>query len=387
MRVARKARGAVVVLLVGALALVAAASAAAAASPIGLPRTYDSIPVDTANPIGGGSFGWGLASADLTGKGYADLLVAQAQTGPGQVFVYDGKTGALLTTPASYPYIINPPDGNPNSNPPYQNPAGTTNSPDYPTLAFVYIETMPSVGSCPQETGLAAPQPGVMCPDPTVGPPDGIPSIVVGARNQQVPATDDVSGHDTLTPSATDPHIGRTYILDGLTGAVIQRIDMPAADRQLEATLAAAAPNGTAAKAAPQFGRVSSSLQGMPPCAGDNATNNAVGVGPCPPVPMAVQIGDVTGDGSPDIITTARSFTEQVGPSTATAPNYPGSAATNSQCASIAALPLGASKSTCSGGRAYVYDTAGIVGSSPQHIIDTPLYTIKNPDAQTIGST
>jgi Ca2+-binding RTX toxin-like protein len=371
--------------------LVVTASASAA---IGLPRTYDSIPIDTPNPIGGSSFGWGIASADLTGNGYDDLLVAQAQTGPGQVFAYDGKSGALLHTVYGYPYIINPPDGNPNSNPPYMNPAGTTKNPDYPTLAFVYIETMPSVGSCPQEPGLPTPQPGVMCPDPTVGPPDGIPSIVVGARGQQVPATDDGSGNDTLTPSASDPHIGRTYILDGLTGAVIQRIDMPVADRMLEATLAADAapttsnPTPNQAQAAPQFSRVSSSLQGMPPCAGSNADNNAVGVGPCPPlsvVPRTVQIGDVTGDGNPDIIITARNFVEQVGPATPVGTNAPGTANPLSQCANALGGAMG--RATCTGGRAWVYDTAGIVGGSPQHIIDTPLYTIKNPDAQTIGST
>lgn len=377
-------RAAIVALLIVVAALAASASASAAG--IGLPRTYDSLPVDTPNPIGGGAFGWGIASADLTGAGYDDLLVAQSQTGPGQIFAYDGRTGALLKTVYGYPYIINPPDRNPDN--PITSP---------PTLAFVYVETMPSVGSCPQEPGLPTPQPGVTCPDPTVGPPDGIPSIVVGARNQQVPATDDASGNDTIAPSPGDPHIGRTYILDGLTGAVIQRIDMPAADRALEATLAAnAKPNPppaappTAANASPQFGRVSSSLQGMPPCAGSNAENNAVGVGPCPVVPRAVQIGDVTGDGSPDIVTTARNFVEQAGPASGPTVGPPplnaaGTAAPGSQCANAPGGALG--RATCTGGRAWVYDTAGIVGSDPAHIIDTPLYTIRNPDAQTQGST
>src|ERR1700730_3443952 len=74
------------------------ALAAAAQGQQGLPRTYKALPIDTPNPIGGGSFGWGIASADLTRAGYADLLVAQAQTGPGQVFAYDGRTGARLNT-------------------------------------------------------------------------------------------------------------------------------------------------------------------------------------------------------------------------------------------------------------------------------------------------
>ena len=373
---------------VAGLTGLAGLSSSALAYP-GLPATYKSIAVDTPNPIGGGSFGWGIASADLTGAGYDDLLVAQAQTGPGQVFAFDGRTGQLLKTVYGFPYIINPPESNVDGT--------ATSPPSPPTLAFVYVETMPSVGSCPQEAGLPTPKPGVMCPDPTVGPPDGIPSIVVGARNQQVPATDDAQGNDTLAPTASSPHIGRTYILDGLTGAVIQRIDMPVADRTLEANLAANAPVtppavASAANAAPQFGRVSSSLQGMPPCAGSNATNNAVGVGPCPPVPMAVQIGDVTGDGNPDIVITARSFNEQVGPATpglipgtTGQTGATGTALPGSQCAGVASAAFG--KSTCSGGRVYVYDTKGIVGGPPTHINDTPLYTIRNPDAQTQGST
>lgn len=376
-------RGAAVATMVVVMSLLSAGSASASSGVIGLPRTYDSIPIDTPNPIGGGSFGWGIASADLLNNGYDDLLVAQAQTGPGQVFVYDGRSGKLAHTVYGYPYIINPPEANPDGS--------------APTLAFVYVETMPSVGSCPQEAGLPTPQPGVMCPDPTVGPPDGVPAIIVGARNEQVPAGDDpANGLDDLPASASDPHIGRTYILDGLTGAVIQRIDMPAADRQLQATLAADAapsasnPTPNASQAAPQFGRVSSSLQGMPPCAGSNATNNAVGVGPCPNVPMAVQIGDTTGDGNPDVVITARSFTEQRGPASGSTVGPPplnaaGTAQPGSQCATSAGGALG--RATCSGGRAWVYEVSGVVGNSPQRIIDTPLYTIRNPDAQTTGST
>jgi hypothetical protein len=87
----------------------------ALADPPGLPRTYTAIPVDTPNPIPGGAFGWGVASANM-GDGHADLFVAQAQTGPGQVFEFNGKTGALIRT-------INAPE---------QNPDGSA-----PTLGFV----------------------------------------------------------------------------------------------------------------------------------------------------------------------------------------------------------------------------------------------------------
>jgi len=41
--------------------------AAAAAQGPGLPRTYQPTIIDSPNPIGGGSFGWGVSSADLTG--------------------------------------------------------------------------------------------------------------------------------------------------------------------------------------------------------------------------------------------------------------------------------------------------------------------------------
>src|SRR5829696_1903186 len=73
------------------IGLLVGAAPAVADGP-GLPRTYDVKRVDSPNPLPGGSFGWGVASADLTGDGKADLLVAQAQTGPGQIFIYDGVT-------------------------------------------------------------------------------------------------------------------------------------------------------------------------------------------------------------------------------------------------------------------------------------------------------
>jgi hypothetical protein len=318
------------------LVTVAANAAPAFADPPGLPRTYSATPIETPNPIGGGAFGWGIASADLTGAGHADLLVAQAQTGPGQVFIYDGVSGKLIRTQ-------NAPENNPD------------NSTQPPTLAFVYVETMPDIGSCPGG------QVDQICPNPTVGPPDGIPEILVGSRNLRVNATD-----GAIAPTTNDPRIGRAYVIDGKTGAVLKRIDMPAADRALEASL----------NAAPQFGRVTSSLQGMPPCAGSSAENNAVGVGPCPITPPAVRIGDVNGDGFPDIIITARSFLEKSGPAASGGTAEPGS-----QCASVT------SPATCSGGRAWVYSGKDIAGSDPQMIDSAPLYTIKNPDAQTAGST
>src|SRR3954454_6974817 len=104
--------------------------AVAQASAPGMPRTYSVQRVDSPLPRAGGSFGWGISSADLTGDGKADLLVAQAQTGPGRIFIYDGVTGGLVDT-------IDPPELNPD------------HAAQPETLAFVYVETMPDIGSCP----------------------------------------------------------------------------------------------------------------------------------------------------------------------------------------------------------------------------------------------
>src|ERR671920_2043385 len=92
---------------VAALVTVALPVAPAAAD---LPRTYNATRIDSGAPTPGGAFGWGLWSADLTGDGKQDLLVAQGQVGtaeiPNKVFVYDGANGSLLDT-------INPPEDNP----------------------------------------------------------------------------------------------------------------------------------------------------------------------------------------------------------------------------------------------------------------------------------
>src|SRR3954464_6333775 len=54
----------------GLMALVATAPGAVAnAQAPGMPRTYSIQRVDSPQPRGGGSFGWGIASADLTGDG------------------------------------------------------------------------------------------------------------------------------------------------------------------------------------------------------------------------------------------------------------------------------------------------------------------------------
>ncbi len=308
-----------------ALATIAIPVAAALAQAPGLPRTYNNLRIDAHEPVAGGSFGWGIASADVTGDGKLDLIVAQAQTEPTQAVIYDGVTGAHVDT-------IYPPE---------LNPGGAD-----PVIGFVYVETMPDVGSCPGGDG---PDADKICDAATVGPGDGIPEIIIGARSKRVNVT------TPSTPAVgADPSLGRGYIIDGKTRAVLKRIDMPLADRQTQATLGGG----------PQFGRVMASPQSMPPCAGSVGENNNNGVGPCPDTPLASRIGDLNGDGTGDIVITARNFRET-----------PAQSAAGSACrASTVAF--------CTTGKAWAY-SGKIAGTDPNDILDTVLYSMKNPVSQT----
>ncbi|HTN24064.1 MAG TPA: FG-GAP repeat protein, partial [Solirubrobacteraceae bacterium] len=81
-----------------ALAILVPGAVAQAQAP-GMPRTYSVQRVDSPLPRPGGSFGWGISSADLTGDNKPDLLVAQSQDATSsQVFVFDGATGAHIDT-------------------------------------------------------------------------------------------------------------------------------------------------------------------------------------------------------------------------------------------------------------------------------------------------
>ena len=327
---------------VGIVALAVAVPVAAAhAQAPGMPRTYDVQRVDSPEPRAGGSFGWGITSADLTKDGKPDLLVAQSQDGTSsQVFVFNGATGAHIDT-------IKPPELNPDANPD-------------PALSFVYVETMPDIGSCPGGDG---PDAGKICDAALVGAGDGVPEILAGSRGLRVNALD-----GAIPPTTADPQLGRGYVIDGATRAVLKRIDMPPADRATQAAF-------TAPTVAPQFARVMSSAQAMAPCAGAVAENNNVGVGPCPSLPPASRIGDLNVDGFPDIVITARNFVE----TSAEAPD-PNAAAAGSQCQNATTAPTAPVR--CTSGKAWTYSGAAIAGSDPQVILDTPLQSIKNPLAQ-----
>jgi Ca2+-binding RTX toxin-like protein len=475
--VGRRRRGLIGLVAALAIAALPATDAFAQAQPPGLPLGYSYKQVDSPNPIPGGAFGWGVASGDFTGDGENDLLVPQSQpqqngtafrltpeSSPvySKVFIIDGVTGQQVDA--------------------YPNTPGmdaieqleTYSNPDFdPVLGFVYVERMPDVGSCPGGDGT---DDAKICDAASIGAPDGVPEILIGGRNAQVP------------PGTGNPTFGRGYVIDGATRAVIKRIDMPPADRTLEL--------GIPQTGGQQFGRVMTSLQGLPPCAGSVAEANNMGVGLCPnqtnidgddnpdtdPVfPQTVRIGDVNGGGVGDIVVTARNFRESlptnetqtitvratagtyrlsfnatqsnpiafnadtatldaeieaiIGAADVTVTGGPGnasgsspytvtftnptltdqpqlvatnidltggtvspavttatvrngtsvnSAQTGSQCASVTT----ASTLTCTGGRAWIYPGESFnEGDSTSTILETPLYTVKNPFSQTTGST
>lgn len=351
-----------------ALATVAVTAASAAAQAPGLPRSYNATRIDSPTPVAGGAFGWGVYSSDLTGDGKHDLLVAQSQVGtatePNKVFIFNGVDGALVDT-------ITPPE---------DNPLSATGAYQSPEMAFVYIETMPDLGSCPGGDGPDADR---ICDQPAVAPGDGIPEILVGSRALRVN-----QNNGTAAPTNADRPVGRGYVLDGATRAVLKRIDMPVADRQQNQRFAGS----------PAFARSISSPQGMPPCAGSRAENNDAGVGPCPSeaaYPRAVRIGDLNGGGQPDIVITARGFPESGDVIRNDGTVIPGTAPAGTECrnnvrrqpAPTVAVPDPPvpAPATCSAGKAWVYAGEAIGGSNPQTILETAIQSMKNPDAQIGG--
>ena len=312
----------------GALAVAAAATVVVAgvvATPVlaagnGLPRTYDVQRVDSPEPEQAGLFSLSMHLAgDLNGDGEQDLISPQVAgfNTQGRVYVFSGETGARLDT-------VNAPD-----------PSTVGGNAQFGLLGTAKVGdnrgTPSDLGSCPGGTS------GQTCPASPIGPPDGVPDLLIGATGVDVAGVTDV---------------GRVYVLDGRTRAVLKRIDMPAADRAL-----------TGAGAG--FGREVLTPAGLPGCEGN------AGIGPCEMMPPAVQAGDMDGGGRPDVVVGARRFNET-----------PGTAAAGSHCA--AAAPT----ATCAAaGRAYVFRGEDIVNSAPTEILDgtgagETVRTIRNPDAQ-----
>ena len=342
-------------LLVGVFALSMVAMASPALAQVGLPPGYDVQRINPPNPELGGNFGSGMASAgDVNGDGEDDLLTHQLAGSPGEdgeVYVISGETGALIDT-------ILAPDQDTDA-------TGTTPAPgdNQSNFGFPWMSKLgTNRGNSPANFTDLASCPGAsaandVCPG-TIGPPDGIPEILVGARGVDAKGVIDS---------------GRAYIFDGGTRALLKRIDMPAAEA------AAAVARGTAAVRAggTWFGRSVLNPAGQPGCAGNSS------VGPCQAVPRSVEIGDMDGGGRPDIIVGASATTESTGAA--------GSAYPTSQCAAATAGGF-----CTAAGRAYIYRGEDIVGSSPQEILDGTVggqsgsgpevvRQLRNPHAQSAG--
>ncbi len=320
-------------LLAGLLSLsaVVGTSPARADGP-GLPPGYQVQRVDTPLPTTTGGFGTtmipiGDVNADNK-EDFAQLQRPGSLNGDGIVIEYSGATGEDLRSTN-----VGDPGG-----------AGSRSSGDG------YLGRMDDIGSCASSPALDLTQPGPTCASPTVGPPDGVGEILVGGQGVDVGGVVDV---------------GRIYVLDGKTLAILKRVDMPPADRQQIADRQAENPG---AGLQGGFGRTVTSPRGLPPCAGN------AGVGACltqAAMPQPVRTGDTDGGGVGDIVVGANQFSENA----ATA--HP-----ESDCArKAAALCFQA-------GRVYVYRGEGIAGSNPAVVLDgtgagqTPPKVLKNIAAQ-----
>lgn len=267
--------------------------AAQTAAPLGLAGHYDVETVESPTPATGARFGSGLSAIDdVSGDGVGDLLVGEP-VGDGLVHAVDPVTGEVI-------YSVAAPDPSTASG----------------RAAFGFGSTtaaVDDVGSC---TGG---NPGILCPQNPIGAPDGVGEFVVGAQ-----------GVDP-TPSRRD--FGRAYVFDGATGALLKRVDMPAADAAEQESIAGSRPN---------FGRTVASPASPYPA----------------DAPVAVKAGDFDGGGSGDFVVGAFGYDEN--------------STTHGDC-----------PGTCArSGRAYVYKGEDVAGSDPGTTLAVPRSTIKNPMPQ-----
>ena len=274
------------ILACGLVLIDCAVAGTAAAEPApGLPRTYTVQRVDAPLPFPQGRFGAGMINiGDVNGDGEDDIVTVQtvgtANGNNGAIFELSGTTGALIRQ-ANMPDLRRQRGRMPS-------PATTTCSLDQ-SIVDPNIDRLPDIGSCPGGTA------GVTCPNPTIGTNDNVNEILVGAQGVDVGGQRDV---------------GRAYVFDGATLAVLKRIDMPAADRALEASIVTPSAASLNLRAG-GFGRTVQSPLGLPPCAGN------AGVGDCPAssttfpgVSAAARIGDMDGGGRPEIVVGANRFHE-----------------------------------------------------------------------------
>jgi hypothetical protein len=321
---------------IGAMLVLALGAGAALAA---LPRTYQIQTVRNPLVTGGtptaaieGRFGVALVNAgDVNADGKDDILVGTDEHGgafAGTVFVVSGSDGSLIRT-------LPPPDA-----------GGSGNGAGWGG----YVGKIADLGSCPGFTGT----PSQTCDaahgnaSNTVGPPDGVPDMLITALGVDVPFTS--GGGGTLVDA------GRAYVVDGATGAVLKRIDMPDADLADQST--------KPGPPKPAFGRTILAPAGLPPCAGNG------GIGTCPTLPTAVRIGDMNAGGAPDVIVDASDFFET-----------DETANPESECAEASTGP-GVQANCLQAGRSYLYYGESIAGSDTTVTENTPNIAIKNPTAQ-----
>ena len=319
--------------ILGCLVLGVMASPALAVGP-GLPAGYQVTPVDSPIPATTGLFGTlNAVIGDVNGDGKEDWVTV-GTTGSlnnnGVIWEFSGANGQLLRS-------ANAPD-----------PAGQG---DAAYGGDRFLARMGDIGSCPNAPPLDPTQVGPTCASNPIGPPDGAGEILVGAGGVDVGGLRDV---------------GRVYVLDGKTLAVLKRIDMPPGDRALLSARAAENP-GTTIRGG--FGRTANTPRGLPACAGN------AGVSDCPSLatmPQAVRIGDMDGGGQPDVVVGANRFSEN---------------GTTANPASHCAKNAGANL-CLDAGRVYIYRGEDIANSDPSVILDgtapgqTPPKILKSLAAQ-----
>jgi hypothetical protein len=338
--------------LVATCVLMALSTAPALAAGPGLPRTYDVQRIDAPTRLPSRNFGaLVINGGDLNGDRKDDLLVPQgagllsggATAEDGEVHVISGADGALIRT-------IPAPEPDPTD--PAPNPGGPPT--DRKAAFGTYVGKLADIGSCPDGDGADGDR---ICDSSQIGGPDGVPEIVASATQFDVPTVGARDGR------AED--IGRVYVIDGRTGVVLKRIDMPPADRLEQGPRTEQLGSSPAGPVRPRFGATVLVPAGLPACA-ENA-----GVGACPPssgegsMPGAVRIGDLDGSGRPDIVVGA-SFVQDRD-------------SNNPACDDTA----GPDNDICDrSGRLYMYSGEDIAGSNPTAILSAPAWNIKNPWAQ-----
>ena len=302
--------------------------AATAVTPaLALPRTYQVQRISSTQAVNGGKFGTGVVNAgDINRDGEDDLLVAAPNEagGRGHVYTVNGRTGAIMRMLAA----------------PDPEPRGS----DLPSLFGSYVGRIADLASCDggvQDNPCAA-----------LGNPDGVPDILATAIGVDVPVPGTA---DTLVDA------GRAYLIDGKTGALLRKIDMPAADLATQF-----APTPFISAQVPDFGQTI-----LSPASAFGATTAS---GPGDPAP-AVQIGDLNGGGMPDVVVGAPGYFETDETAVNTSPC--GAANTDDPSTPPDERVIDA---RCSGaGRAYVFYGESLTSPTWNGEADV---TIKNPDAQ-----